>query len=150
MITYQTPCYKFRIIKEPNMKAARCKIQSSSCISEYMKAYHYADDISVYESFWIILLNNANNTMGSHLISSGSITGCLVDIRLIAKYALEVLATSIILVHNHPSGNLHPSEADKQITKKIMTGLENLDIKVLDHIIVTDESYFSFADEGLL
>ena len=83
-------------------------------------------------------------------LSKGGITGTLVDIRLALKKALEVGATGIILVHNHPSGTLKPSEADKQLTKKLKTAGESLDIKVLDHVIITEKSYFSFADENVL
>ena len=83
-------------------------------------------------------------------LSKGGITGTLVDVRLALKKALELGATSIILCHNHPSGNLNPSSADKQLTQKLKAAGESLDIKILDHLIVTERSYFSFADEGLL
>lgn len=103
-----------------------------------------------HEEFWIIYLNNSNKVIRKTQLSKGGITGTLVDIRLALKKALEVGATSIILVHNHPSGTLKPSEADKQLTKKLKTGGESLDIKVLDHVIITEKSYFSFADENVL
>lgn len=101
---------------------------------------------------FLLLLNNSNNTLGYVKISQGGITGTVVDIRIIAKYAIESLATAVILCHNHPSGNLKPSEADKILTTKVYKGLELLDIKVLDHIILVPDSeeYFSFADEGLM
>ena len=83
-------------------------------------------------------------------LSKGGITGTLVDVRLALKNALEVGATSIILVHNHPSGALSPSKADKLITSKLKIAGESLDIKVLDHLIITEKTYFSFADEGVL
>ena len=83
-------------------------------------------------------------------LSKGGITGTLVDVRLVLKNALEVGATGIILAHNHPSGTLKPSEADKQITAKIKTAGTALDIKLLDHLIITEQAYVSFADEGLL
>ena len=100
--------------------------------------------------FYVVMLNNANNTIGYTKISQGGITGTVVDVRLIAKHALECLATSVILIHNHPSGNSKPSSADKLITEKIKHGLALLDIRVLDHIILTENTYFSFADECLL
>ncbi|MCL4152573.1 UNVERIFIED_CONTAM: hypothetical protein GTU68_028967 [Idotea baltica] len=103
-----------------------------------------------HEEFWIVFLNNSNVVILKNQLSKGGITGTLVDIRLALKKALEVGATAIILVHNHPSGTLKPSEADKQLTKKIKTAGESLDIKVLDHVIITEKSYFSFADENLL
>jgi len=103
-----------------------------------------------HEEFWIVYLNNANKVLQKSQLSKGGITGTLVDVRLVLKNAIEVGATGIILSHNHPSGNLNPSEADKQLTKKLKTAGESLDIKVLDHVIITEKSYFSFADENLL
>ncbi|WP_373057143.1 DNA repair protein RadC [Zunongwangia sp. H14] len=103
-----------------------------------------------HEEFWIIYLNNSNKVLEQLQLSKGGITGTLVDVRITLKKALELGATAIILTHNHPSGNLKPSEADKQLTAKLKTACESLDIKVLDHIIVTEKSYFSFADEGIL
>ena len=95
-------------------------------------------------------LNNSNKILEKFQISKGGITGTLVDVRISLKKALEIGAVSLILTHNHPSGNLRPSEADKQLTQKLKTAAESLDIKILDHIIVTEKSYFSFADDGIL
>lgn len=103
-----------------------------------------------HEEFWIVYLNNSNKVIHKNQLSKGGITGTLVDVRLVMKTAIEVGATGIILAHNHPSGTLKPSEADKQITKKLKTAAESLDIKVLDHLIITEKEYFSFADEGLI
>ena len=103
-----------------------------------------------HEEFWIIYLNNSNKVIHKNQLSKGGITGTLVDVRLVLKQALEVGATGLILAHNHPSGTLKPSEADKQITNKLKLASESLDIKVLDHLIVTEKAYFSFADENLL
>jgi DNA repair protein RadC len=103
-----------------------------------------------HEEFWILYLNNANKIIEQFQISKGGITGTLVDVRITLRKALELGAVSLILAHNHPSGNLNPSEADKQLTSKLKTAAASLDIKILDHIIVTEKSYFSFADEGLL
>ena len=103
-----------------------------------------------HEEFHILYLNNSNKVINRTQLSKGGITGTLVDVRLALKMALEHGATSIILCHNHPSGNLNPSSADKQLTQKLKTAGESLDIKILDHLIVTEKSYFSFADEGLL
>jgi len=90
-----------------------------------------------HEEFWIIYLNNSNKVIQKNQLSKGGITGTLVDVRLVLKNALEVGATGIILAHNHPSGTLTPSEADKQLTNKLKVASESLDIKVLDHVIVT-------------
>jgi len=103
-----------------------------------------------HEEFWIIFLNNANKIQLKTQMSKGGITGTLVDTRLIFKQALELSATGLILCHNHPSGTLKPSESDINLTKKIKKGGEVLDIKVLDHLIVTEKEYYSFADEGVL
>ena len=102
------------------------------------------------EEFWINYLNNSKKVIKKSQLSKGGITGTLVDVRLVLKNALEVGATGLILAHNHPSGNLKPSEADKQLTNKLKAAAESLDIKVLDHIIVTEKAYFSFADETIL
>ncbi|GAA4948843.1 DNA repair protein RadC [Algibacter agarivorans] len=103
-----------------------------------------------HEEFWIIYMNNSNKVIQKNQLSKGGITGTLVDVRLVLKNALEVGATGLILAHNHPSGTLKPSEADKQITQKLKVASQSLDIKVLDHLIITEKAYFSFADESLL
>lgn len=123
------------------------KISSSNSVFELMQPV--IGELP-HEEFWVIYLNNSNKVIDRFQLSKGGITGTLVDVRLALKKALEVGATAIILSHNHPSGNLNPSTADKQLTQKLKTGGESLDIKVLDHIIVTEKSYFSFADEGIL
>lgn len=103
-----------------------------------------------HEEFWILYLNNSNKVLRHMQLSKGSITGTLVDVRLLFKEALLLGAVSIILAHNHPSGMLKPSQADINITKKIRAAGEQLDIKVLDHLIITESNFFSFADENLL
>jgi len=123
------------------------KITSSNSVFEIMQPI--IGDLQ-HEEFWIIYLNNSNKIMEQFQISKGGITGTLVDVRITLKKALELGAVSLILAHNHPSGNLKASEADKQLTKKLKIAAESLDIKVLDHIIVTEKSYLSFADEGML
>ena len=123
------------------------KISSSSSVFEIM---HPIVGELGHEEFWILYLNNSNKVIEQFQISKGGITGTLVDVRITLKKALELGAVSLILVHNHPSGSLKASEADKQLTKKLKTASESLDIKVLDHIIVTEKSYLSFADEGML
>ena len=103
-----------------------------------------------HEEFWILYLNNSNKVIKKNQLSKGGITGTLVDVRLVLKNALEVGAVALILCHNHPSGTLRPSQADKDITQKLKIASQSLDIKVLDHLIVTEKAYFSFADEGIL
>jgi DNA repair protein RadC len=103
-----------------------------------------------YESFWIILLNKANKVIRKCSISEGGVSGTVVDPKKIYKIALDQHASSIILGHNHPSGNIQPSEADQKITKKIKDAGFMLDVAVLDHLIIGDDRYYSFADEGTL
>jgi DNA repair protein RadC len=103
-----------------------------------------------HEEFWIILLNRANKVIRKWRISSGGISGTVADPRLIFKIALDLYASSIILIHNHPSGAIKPSQADIILTKKLKQAGELMEIPVLDHIIYGENTYFSFADEGLL
>ena len=103
-----------------------------------------------HEEFWIVYLNNANRVLQSEQLSKGGITGTLVDVRLVMKKALEIGAISLILAHNHPSGALTPSSSDKDLTTKLIKASSSLDIKVLDHLIITKESYYSFADNNLI
>lgn len=103
-----------------------------------------------HEVFVVLFLNRANKIRHSEIISSGGITGTVADPRIIMKKAIEQEAVALILSHNHPSGNLRPSRADEELTYKIREAAKLLDIKVMDHIIVSTEGYFSFADEGLL
>lgn len=103
-----------------------------------------------HEEFWFLLLNNNNKIIYRLQLSKGGLTQTIVDIRMLFKTALEHLATSIILMHNHPSGQLNPSTADIAITDKIKEAGNTIDIKLLDHVIITQEGYFSFADEGIL
>lgn len=123
------------------------QIKSSKDVFEHMQPL--IGDLT-NEEFWVLLLNNSNKIIQKIQLSKGGLTATLVDVRLLFKQALEYFATAIILVHNHPSGQLKPSEADKNITKKISDAGNVLDIKLLDHIIITEHDYFSFADDGIL
>ena len=125
------------------------KITTPNQAADFIRQFYF-DDIEIFESFFILLLNQGNKTIGYAKISQGGIAGTVVDVRIIAKYAVESLATSVILAHNHPSGNLTPSHSDISITEKIKAGLKILDINVFDHIILTADSYYSFENEGNL
>ena len=103
-----------------------------------------------HEEFWIMLLNRGNKIIDSFMISQGGVSGTVIDVRIILKPAIEKLASSIILCHNHPSGTMQASDADIKITTKIKNAAELLDIAVLDHLIIGQNQYFSFADEGIL
>lgn len=103
-----------------------------------------------HEEFWLLMLNRANRVLGKYKVSQGGLSGTVIDTRIILKKALDNLASSIIVCHNHPSGNKQPSDADLKITRKLKKAAEMLEIKLLDHVIIVDKSYFSFADEGLI
>jgi len=103
-----------------------------------------------HEEFWLLYLNRSNKILSRHKLSQGGISGTITDVRLIIKKAIELLASSIIICHNHPSGNPDPSEADNRITNKIKEAAGYFDISLLDHIIVTDNGYYSYADNGAL
>lgn len=111
--------------------------------------YAHLSDLN-HEQFWIMLLNNANKVIKLEKIGVGGMTGTTADPKKIFKSALENNAASVMLCHNHPSGNVIPSNADKQITNNLVKAGQFLEIKILDHIIIGNDNYFSFADEGLL
>ena len=103
-----------------------------------------------HEEFWLLMLNRANRVLGRFKVSQGGLSGTVIDTRIILKKALDNLASSIIVCHNHPSGNIQPSDADLKITERLKKAADMLEIKLLDHVIIADKSYFSFADEGLI
>ncbi|MFN3755750.1 MAG: RadC family protein [Flavobacterium sp.] len=123
------------------------KISTSKTVFEIM--HPMLSDLP-HEEFWVLYLNNSNKVIYKSLLSKGGITGTVVDLRLIFKTALEQHAVGIILCHNHPSGRLEASEADKKITQKIKTAAVHLEIHLMDHLIITETSYLSFADQGIL
>jgi DNA repair protein RadC len=126
---------------------ARNKISTSRDAAEYFKPV--VSDLE-FEEFWVMFLDRGNNIIGRYQVSKGGITGTVIDVRLIMKEAINKQSCSIILCHNHPSGNLNPSDADMKITRKISDAGEIMDVKVLDHIIIAGQQYYSFADEGIL
>jgi DNA repair protein RadC len=103
-----------------------------------------------YEEFWILFLNRSNKVINRMKLSQGGISGTVTDVRLVMKKAVECLASGIIVCHNHPSGNLNPSESDSKITQKIKDAGNLMDIQMLDHLIISEKDYYSFADNGLL
>lgn len=146
MKTYKGECPELRVqLKREQIKKA--KIANSNDGADFFREI-WDEGLGIYESFFVIYLNAANTTIGWYKVSQGGIQGAMADPRLIVKKALDVLATSFIMCHNHPSGNLTPSNADKELTNKIKKGAEFLDIKLLDHIILTKDNYYSFADNG--
>lgn len=148
MKEYKSKMDKIRLVRD-KQDFNKVQIKSSYDSNIYCRNF-YDDDITIYESFFMMLLNNSNNTIGYVKISQGGITGTVVDVRIITKYAIESLATGVIICHNHPSGALKPSRADEDTTKKIKDALNFFDIKLLDHLIITEDGYLSFADENRL
>lgn len=125
----------------------RTKIGSSRDIFELMQR-HLAD--LSYESFWLVLLSRNHSVIGEKQISDGGMAGTVVDAKRLFKVCIDLGANSVILCHNHPSGNIKPSQSDIELTKKIKEGGKLLDISVLDHLIFGEENYYSFADEGIM
>ena len=125
-------------------------IKSSSDVYEILLHYWDQDKIDLLEEFKVLFLNRSNRVLQIYNVSSGGITGTVADPRLILAVALKVGACSMMLAHNHPSTSLKPSKADEELTNKIKYAAQFHDIKVLDHVIVSSEGYYSFADEGVL
>ncbi|PHQ85478.1 MAG: DNA repair protein [Thalassobium sp.] len=139
---------KIRIVYSKKIKDKdRPKITKSQDAADVFREI-WSSQIEVREEFIVLLVDRANRVLGYQLLSKGGITGTVADIKLIYSVVLESLASGIIIAHNHPSGNLQPSNADLQLTKKIQEAGKYIDVALLDHIILTKESYYSFADEG--
>ena len=146
---YNSTLAEIEISYKPKYKASELpKVITSGDAYECLKDVFPSLDYREY--FYILCLNRNNKVLGYCQISAGGLCGTVADVRMIMQTALKSSATSILLSHNHPSGNLLPSEADKELTKKIKEAGKVLDIAVLDHLILTSEKYFSFADEGLM
>jgi DNA repair protein RadC len=148
MKTYKSNSLEISL-KRKKSDYKKIKISCSKDAEKYARQF-YHEDLTIYESFFIILLNQSNNTIGYAKISQGGVTGTVVDPQIVAKFAIESLSKSIILVHNHPSGSLIASESDKKVTNKINKVLNLFDCRVLDHIILTEDDYLSFGDQCIL
>ena len=147
---YNIPEIKISVSFDKILKKSELmKITSSRDAYEIFKRVFNADTFDWCEEVIMLCVNNSNKVVGFHKVSSGGMTGTVIDVRMIFTTALKSLATGIIIAHNHPSGTLIPSDADKALTKKIKEAGKFLDINVLDHLIITDENYFSFQDEGI-
>lgn len=139
--------YKYRLVCEPGTLPAHQKLTNSADVYKFLWA-RYQDLDTFVETFSILGLNQAHQPVLFKAVSTGGITATLVDVRVIAKYLLDSLCVSYIVCHNHPSGNLTPSEADRHQTRKIKEAMNLFDIKMLDHLILSDVSYYSFADNA--
>jgi DNA repair protein RadC len=129
--------------------ADRPRISCSRDAADLLQA-NWSNDIELLEEFNVLFLNKANQVTGLFKASRGGTSGTVVDMKIIFATALKALASGIIVAHNHPSGNLQPSQADIDLTRKLRKGGELLDITVLDHLILSTSGYYSFADEGML
>jgi DNA repair protein RadC len=136
-------------LKATDSEFTKVKITGSESAEKFIRQF-YGDDLEIFESFFILLLNRANETIGYAKISQGGIVGTVVDKKILLKYVVESLATGIILAHNHQSGNTNPSQADLNITKDLQQLCNLVDSEVLDHVILTADSFYSFADNGKL
>ena len=122
----------------------------NSTVSADLARKMYDNDIDVVESFYVMILSRSHKLKHWAKISQGGVSGTYVDVRVICKHVIDCMGSSVIVVHNHPSGNLQPSDADKQITEKVKQALSIFDVTLLDHLILTEDNYFSFADKGLI
>lgn len=137
------------ILKAEKQDFPICKVRLAEDAVKFARQF-YHDDINIYESSFILLMNQANNVTGYAKISQGGICTTIVDVRLVAKYAIDALAPAVIFLHNHPSGNTQPSTEDIRLTTKMRDGLKVLDVKLLDSIVITEDSYLSMSDEGMI
>lgn len=142
--------HEITINYKPSFKVSELPAINSSKDAEKYFREVWSDKLQHIEETFVILLNRANKALGFSKISTGGITGTVVDTKIVFQTALKSNATSIILCHNHPSGNLQPSGADNKLTKNLKEAGKIMDISLVDHLIITDESYYSFADEGMI
>lgn len=128
----------------------RQQVNRSSDVVDLLRLIWDENSIDHVESFYILLINRANKVLGYKLLSQGGLSGTVVDPKIIFQAALLANASSVILAHNHPSGNVKPSESDIRITKKVIDAGKLLELQCLDHVIITSDSFFSFSDEGMM
>jgi DNA repair protein RadC len=148
MKTYKTTIKGLRLVREAS-PYIKVKVTTVEEVSEYARQF-YGSDMTIYESFWVLFLNRSNVIESAVKISQGGVSGTVVDVKLICRYAIEGLSSSVILIHNHPGGDFKPSLADKKLTDRIKKALSVFDIGVLDHIILTEAGCFSFNEDNLL
>ena len=142
--------FQIKVVNEDTNYVSETLNNSEKVYDFAKKIYAEEGTLNICESFYVVFLNHGLKNIGYAKISTGGIDSTPVDNRIIVKYAIDVLATACVFIHNHPSGSLSASEQDKNITKILKKDLEYFKIKVLDHVIITNEGYFSFVEEGLL
>jgi len=138
------------VYKSKVKSSDRPQLKSVFDVADFLKQNWDENKIELLEQFKVVFLNRNHRVLGIYEVSSGGVSGTVADAKLIFMAALKINACALIISHNHPSGNLCPSEADKKLTQRIKEGALLLDILLLDHIILTNEGYYSFANEGLL
>jgi DNA repair protein RadC len=147
---YKTNLCEYKLIcKEVNTPYKRIKITDPRDVADYVRPF-ISETLMAFETFMIIGLNKANNTVGWGIVSQGGLSNVLVDMRILMKMALDMCCNGIILCHNHPSGTLQPSAEDRALTKRVVSACELVDLRLLDHVIITKEDYYSFANHGEL
>ena len=127
----------------------KVKITNSETAYNYIRQF-YSDDLEIYESSFILLLNRASDVIGYAKISQGGVAGTVIDIKIVLKYVIDTLASSFIIAHNHPSGNTNSSKQDDDLTTKLKSICSWVDCTMLDHLIITTDSYYSYADNSKL
>ena len=137
------------------LKKGRKKVEVEESVTSSQIGYDiirkfYGDEIEIYESFFILLLNRSNTCIGFAKISQGGCVGTVIDVKMIAKFVVDTFATGVILAHNHPSGNLSPSPQDIALTNRIKEAMNIFEVRVMDHLILGNNSYYSMADECVL
>lgn len=138
------------LISYKNKNQDAVKVSSSVDVYNFILNHWDDDTLDIQENVKMLLLNSSNTILGVYDVSKGSINSTVIDLRLVLSVALKCLASSIIFVHNHPSGNINPSEQDREFTKKIKSACKFLEIQLFEHIIITRYDYFSFADNGYI
>ena len=138
------------LISYKNKNQDAVKVSSSVEVYNFILNHWDDDTLDIQENVKMLLLNSSNTILGVYDVSRGGINSTVIDLRLVLSVALKCLASSIILVHNHPSGNINPSEQDREFTKKIKSACKFLEIQLFDHIIITRYDYYSFADNGYI
>lgn len=136
---------EYTISARRNNSFDRVKIESAECAYKVIREF-YGDDILVFESVFILLLDRSCTTIGYAKISQGGVAGTVVDNKIVCKYAIDSLASGVIIAHNHPSGNLNPSPADREMGRRLRGALKQLDIQLLDNMIITDSGFNSIED----
>lgn len=143
--------YKFELSATKTREGAELeggKIERGQDAFRFCRQFYF-DDINIFESFFIVMMKKTR-VIGWAKIAQGGLDCTTVDVRIVAKFAIDTLATAVVLCHNHPSGDLKPSSDDKALTQKIIQGLKIFNIKVFDHIIINEEDYYSFSENGML